>query len=279
MASVTGRIKDIKQPKGGYIKPSEFETIAFKDGTIMNPVENIHGALIGMVTDYLTRFITGTELNDAFHISLMGAILAEKLGKKDASSISINLLKNIKGLDSNSIINACKLVTFDAWLRNPLGAALAKDYNDINPDQATIENIQTLVKRSITFFEKYGPITKDGFDFGPEKPDKELFSKMKMTKKGSYGGYTAIVDSGDGDFLTNDTLWDFKVIKSKPTSKHTLQLLMYWIMGKHSGQNIFKGITKIGIFNPRLNIVYLLDMSTVSEDIIKTVEQDVICYE
>ena len=95
---------------------------------------------------------------------------------------------------------------------------------------------------------------------------------------GSYGGYTVTVETGDGDFLTDDTLWDFKVSKSKPTNKHTLQLLMYWIMGKHSGKSIFNNITKLGIFNPRLNIVYLLDIKNISEDIIKAVEDNVICY-
>ena len=49
-------------------------------------------------------------------------------------------------------------------------------------------------------------------------------------------------------------------------------------MGQHSGQDVFKGITKLGIFNPRLNTVYLLDMFKVSADTIKTVEKEVICY-
>ena len=49
-------------------------------------------------------------------------------------------------------------------------------------------------------------------------------------------GYTKIVNAGDGDFLTKDTLWDFKVSKSKIDRKQTLQILMYWIMGKHSGK-------------------------------------------
>ena len=30
MASVTQRIKEIKQPRGGYLKPSEFEKIQFE---------------------------------------------------------------------------------------------------------------------------------------------------------------------------------------------------------------------------------------------------------
>ena len=31
MSSVTGRIGEIKQPRGGYIKPSQFEEITFND--------------------------------------------------------------------------------------------------------------------------------------------------------------------------------------------------------------------------------------------------------
>ena len=50
-------------------------------------------------------------------------------------------------------------------------------------------------------------------------------------------------------------------------------------MGQHSGQEIYKKITRMGIFNPRLNIVYLLDIKDISNDIIKKVEKEVICYE
>jgi hypothetical protein len=67
------------------------------------------------------------------------------------------------------------------------------------------------------------------------------------------------------------------VSKKKPISKHALQLLMYWIMGQHSGQKIFENIQKMGIFNPRLNTVYLLNVKEVSQKIIHEVEQDVIC--
>ena len=92
-------------------------------------------------------------------------------------------------------------------------------------------------------------------------------------------GYTKIVSTGDADYLTNDTLWDIKVLKSSIQSKHTLQLLMYYIMGKHSEKSEFNDITKIGIYNPRLNEAYILKVSEIPEEIIKMVEKDVICYE
>ena len=167
MSSVTKRISEIKQPRGGYVKPSQFEIHKIDDGHILSETENIHASVVGMAVDYLTRFAMGSELLEAFKISC---------------------------------------ITFEP------------------------------------------------------------------------NGYTETVNSGDGDYLTADTLWDFKVSKSKPTNKHTLQLLMYWIMGQHSGQKIYKSIQNLGIFNPRLNEVYLLNVNTISKEIITEVERDVICY-
>ena len=53
---------------------------------------------------------------------------------------------------------------------------------------------------------------------------------------------------------------------------------MYWIMGQHSGQDIFKDIIRLGIFNPRLNIVYTLELKDISPNIIEEIEKSVICY-
>ena len=145
MSSVTGRISAIKQPRGGYIKPSEFEAIVIDDGISLNTEENVHGSIVGMVVDYLTRYLMGADIVEAFRISLQGAVMAEKMGGvKKALAIADKFLKGIKGLDDTSVINACKLVTFDVWFRNPLGAMMAKGYNETNPDKATIENVQTI---------------------------------------------------------------------------------------------------------------------------------------
>lgn len=260
MSSVTQRINKIKQPRGGYIKLSQFTIHEFNDGCILKEAENIHATIIGITTDYLTRFIMGTNKIEAFRISCMGAKIAEQIFKqKDSLKTAIKLLDEINGIDDNSINNACKLVTYDAWYRNPIGALNAKGVNEINPDNDTIENIRIMVQRSVNFLNEYGPIVKEGFTFEPN-------------------GYTNIVDSGDGDYLSIDTLWDFKVSKNKPTSKNTLQVLMYWIMGQHSGQEIFKNIDKIGIYNPRRNEAYLLNIKNISQDIILEIERNVICY-
>lgn len=92
------------------------------------------------------------------------------------------------------------------------------------------------------------------------------------------GGYTGYVATGDGDFLTDDTLWDFKVSKRKLQNKHTLQLLMYWRMGIHSIHPEYKNVKYLGVYNPRMNVVYRLDVNLISEEVISEVESKVIGY-
>lgn len=259
MDSVTSRIEKIKQPYGGYLKPSEMDMCVIDDGNELAPDEyvSVKANIIGLVVDYLTRFMLGEPKEEAFRISLEGAKIKQKFvseGEKEANEY----LSEIKGLDEISIENACRLATFDVWRRSPFNARMSD--NDIFVDYETTENIQIMVQRSLDFFKEYGPVIKSGFTFEPN-------------------GYTETVSSGDGDYLTKDTLWDFKVSKKKPTSVQTLQLLMYWIMGKHSGNPIYDSITNIGIFNPRLNTVYTYDMSKMEKYIIEMIEDEVIGYD
>ena len=53
MASVTQRIKDIKQPTGGYINPKLFLVTEIDDGGLLlgNAPENIHAGLVGLAVD------------------------------------------------------------------------------------------------------------------------------------------------------------------------------------------------------------------------------------
>ncbi|MBO6094818.1 hypothetical protein J6P11_02175 [bacterium] len=114
MASVTQRIKEIKQPKGGYISPKLFQKIFLKTDDKLATIENISQSTIGSVVHYLTRFCLNKDKFNAFIISIIGAQLAEKYYNiKKAIKNASKLLEDINGLDDQSIINACKLVEYD----------------------------------------------------------------------------------------------------------------------------------------------------------------------
>ena len=272
MASVTEIARSAKQPYGGFIRPSQFTKIVLTKEEELEDTENLSPATIGMVVDYMSRYMMSGNVGKAFAISYTGAVYAKLLGYDEAVDIAENLLKRIKGLDDESISCACKLVWFDAYYRVPEWAKQHEHEERKSADLQTIANIRIMVKRSIAFWKDYGPIVTDGFSFGPGSENDNV------ARFGDYGGYTRTVSRGDGDYLSEDTLWDFKVSKKELTSKITLQLLMYWIMGLHSGRPEFKTIKMIGVFNPRLNTVYRMNVADISKDIIKIVEDDVIQY-
>ena len=250
--TVTERVKTIKQPRGGFINSKNYETIPLENGIeSLHPQESLHATVIGIAVDYMTRYMTGTSLENAFEVSLKGA---RNINEFDTA---IELLHNIQGLDDYSITCAIRLAAYDVYYRT----ASYRNYQSVNnifPSSDTIENLRVMVQRSMDFFDKYGPKIKDGITFE--------------------GGYTNIIVKGDGDFMTNDTLWDFKTSKNKPNKDHWLQLLIYWRMGMHSIHPEFSNIKYIGIYNPRLNCVYRYNLSKLSKELIEFIDKDVIGY-
>jgi hypothetical protein len=250
MISVTARINTVSQPVGGYVNPKLLKVKGFYDENQINEILPAYKAIQGMAVDYLTRFMTGCSKTEAFEISLLGAEIVNELDNAK------RLLNSINGLDKQSVYSACQLVGYDVAFRR--GAIKFRSVEKINPDESVIENISIMVKRSLEFLKKHGPVVMDGFKFE--------------------GGYTKLVSSGDGDYITRDTLWDFKVSQREPTIMHTLQLLMYYILGFHSIHNEFLSIKKIGIYNPLLNTAYELELSRISDEVFKAVSHDVLGY-
>lgn len=257
MYTVSKRAKTYKQPRGGFVNPKSFEESEIFKFEELNEEENISPSIVGTTVDYMTRFLMSGDKKEAFKISLMGA---KRLNDNEFKKAK-ELLNNIKGADNESIINACKLVGYDTALR--AGVMAYRPIEEINPDKNTVFNILIMIKRSVNFFEEYGPVVLDGFGF--------------------LGGYTKTVISGDADFLTDDTIWDFKVSKNELKSAQTLQLYMYYLMGcraiQLNAKYEFKDKVKnIGFFNPRLSKVYIKPVSSIDDEIKKEVENDVIGY-
>lgn len=61
MVSVTQRIKEINQPRGGYLPIKLFSVEQFEDHRVLHPVESVSPSLVGICVDYLTRFMKGQK--------------------------------------------------------------------------------------------------------------------------------------------------------------------------------------------------------------------------
>ena len=116
-----------------------------------------------------------------------------------------------------------------------------------------------MVNRSIAFLQQCSPITKCGFNME--------------------GGYTTLVSSGDGDYLTRDTLIDLKVKRGRICARDTLQILMYYLMGLHSIHKEFQSIKKLSLFNPRSNTEYWVNVNSIPQSVTDEVNNIVIGYD
>lgn len=251
MFSVTNRIKAITQPRGGYLSPRKLQVLEFTDRRQIAPVTSKYKAIQGMAVDYLTRFLIGMPKEEAFRISLLGAKAVFQPHK------AMLLLSQIRGTDKTSIVNACKLTGYDVAHRVSPRKFIQVD--KIQPPDSVIRNIRTYVARTVKFLNSNGPVVLTGATFP--------------------GGYTEIVTSGDCDYVTSDTLWDLKTSDSPPSSKDTLQLLMYYILGLHSIHPEFRSIHSIGIFNPILNCAYTIPLSQIPDKVFQRVSREVLGYQ
>lgn len=248
MVSVTQRIKQVKQPRGGFLPPKIFNVQDLPIVKELNPVENLHPTTIGLVVDYMSRGVLENNFVDAFKISFLGAALQNK------EEEALTLLSKITDLSDTSLTAASLLVSYDAMFRAGVESQPLEDR--IILDKDTLENLRVMIERTIDFFKKFGPVT--------------------ATETTFEGAYTDIVSAGDGDFLTKYTIWDMKVSKAKITSAHTLQILMYYLLAKKSKKPMYADVENLGFFNPRLNTVYTLPVKEVSSDILKIVSEDIL---
>lgn len=296
MVSVTQRIaqynRTVGQPRGGLVKPSSMTVASVRDehGQLDHTVENLHPSVVGTATDYLVRLarIRTSEadilyaVRNVFHVSLRGAARIDAVhaapGVTEAAAKALGSLafdEDAQGsavvvIDENTVRVACQLAGYDVGARNdPSLWNPGHGAEGPIPSETTVAHITIMLARTQTFFEAYGPVTKDGF----------IFTAPELVLQGDRGGYTNLVDSGDGDFLTADTLWDMKISANKPTKDHTLQLLMYFLMGKASGLPEFEQLTHVGLINPRLGAVHRLAVADVPADVIDVIRRDVIGYE
>lgn len=255
MPSVTQIVGTAHQPRKGYLPLSRFDMVQYEDGRTVSGNYSIHPSLVGLAVDYGTRLMQGTTPREVFSVALAGASLVGETNQ--AEKLILDLSENYSvetGIFSQGVVDICKLSGFDSAFRAGLKAY--KPVSEIEPDDQTVADIQTLIERTLEFFTENGPVVSSGFTFS--------------------GGYSDSIESGDADYLTPDTIWDLKVRKAQPNKNSTLQVLLYYLLSLHSEQEEFKGVTKVGIYNPYLQCAWIVDVLSLEESMLKEVEENVL---
>lgn len=253
MSGVIRQSINVRQPLGGYLRIRDMDVTEINDITTLHNRQDQGASLkiIALAVDHLTHILLGFDKQDTFLVSMMGSKMVNEQDQ------ALELLEKIDGLEDESIINTCKLVGYRALYRG--GKYRFVPIEEIEPSEETIEDIRTMVTRSLKFFEESGPILKNHITFE--------------------GAYTSRIRTGEVDFLTEDAIWDFKILKHPVRKEDTLQLLLYYLLGLQSHEKEkFEKLTKIGIYNPRLNVAYTIDVDKIDETLKKEIYERIIGY-
>ena len=232
---------------------------SFNDEEYLNSSECVNPWIVGLAVDYLSRMMITGNKTEAFRISLLFKTLPWFVQHPEDWTCyhADKLLEKITGLDNFSIIRACNLVCFDEIYRSQNMKDFKSSYKhcaELSPKEyeTTCENIRVMVKRCVRFFEWCNPVPVTGFVVG--------------------NGYL----HGDGDILTETEIWDIKTSRQQLSLADKIQVLLYWYIGLNTKGLDFSKISTLGIYNPRMNYSWKLEISQIPEDLIDDLHS--ICF-
>lgn len=242
-----------------------------KIGTISDKDQCISNSLMGTLIDYLTRIVIfhRTDAFDFLGLEPTNSVTSNPQDRELLNSL-IEKCKNdmqdsaINTLTKNQIELIEELCIFEQCFRSGRSFSM-NAFNSL--DDITITKIKQMLYRSKSFFDQYGqPAIIDYHCFISERepvdfPEDYLNKKIKDLR-------AQII--GDGDYLLNDAIVDFKVsINTKESSAWKKQLWVYYLGLIPEELNDY-GVKKENIqwlvnFNPRTNVVFKFNISAISE--------------
>ncbi|MDO4220188.1 MAG: hypothetical protein Q4D22_03095 [Candidatus Saccharibacteria bacterium] len=261
------------QSRGGFIHPkdmaeSSFDEDKFSLYTYAQLVETsyigIPPSSLGTLFDYLLRtemyISSGVETMDAimnsFFTSVKGATRVNEFDKVRDLMINLYDCYNRKKENYRKIVSlAVQLVRYDTAFRSGYFDPNEKPYK-VAEEEASI--IDYMLKATQIYLMTHEKITRLGVSFN------------------AIGAKNCA--PSDADLLGEDALIDIKLIRKEPTSQHTLQLLLYYIMGLHEYHDEFVGVKYLKVLNPRKGKIYSYDIAKIDIDTLKHVEKNIMGY-
>lgn len=275
MSSVSELVETIEQPAFGILPVRLFEKKELKqDSYVVSNNSSIPAVHLGLIVDYCIKYILGVKLSDILHVEYAGYAEHIRVSAiKFFDSVSEQSLTQIYIEDERKRICLSDFIsrvenaeTFDEFVTNMLYVIQYGDF---------IRNIGYAYNRVGEVFDT--KLSKDELRdilifFMRTRGWIDTFEKATPMYKFKPFGYNNTVTSGEGDFCTKNTLWDLKVSNGEPTTKDTLQLLIYYIMAKHSGNRLYKYVDSVGVYNPKLDATWICNMEEVDSSIIRNVQ-------
>lgn len=251
----------IEQPYGGYFR--KHQTYNFENTEYMDPAdETIHGTVMGNLVDILTRYLTFKDLS--WEECLTDVFIGKEIFEKEFKRRK----KGIAKLNE----------TFDKF--NSLERTLSRELIDV----MTLFTFLSDLYRSGQFESIYPKFME--FEHLPEKDyqhvvimferSHHLINLLKNHCSQMYTDFKVAYDEsyciwGNGDFITNDMIVDFKCYKHNPYNKKNItQQVIYYLLGKNGISNVdidFNKIKYLSLFDIRRNRLEFINVKDYQKEL------------
>lgn len=261
MLTVTRLAKTTKVWDNNHsLKPKLFAKTNLNSDTagILSTKDEVYApSIMGTLVDLATRcFVLKAQNYDK--IAKRGAAVVDYLlGNNIGSNIlfcgqnivAFNSQRDITNIDDADFMPIAEMAWLETQYRYPRRDETPEDLPEI--DHLTAEHIKIMLLRAKNFFNHYGKPTVADYDV--------------KNKDGSVWG--------DGDFLSNSYLVDFKTYASNVLlAKNNRQLMMYYVLGvQEKKYPEFASIDKLVYYNPRTDEVYEVRVDDIPDDVKKSV--------
>lgn len=238
--------------------------------------ELLDNTLIGTAFDYLTRIVVCHNIN-AFDFLLpwyKRKHLSDIDGLEKLEYLNRKIKKKLRNVNINRLTVAklrliVEMSSFEQYLRSDKW--FRKEPNLFLVDNSTLQHFKIMLFRSKNFFDNYGyPYLMDFHcQIGDVKVINDLINNPRKILDEDINHLSAVI-FGDGDYLLNDAIVDFKVYKdNKTVANWQKQLLLYYfglIDDELKGSSIKKAqIHYLINFNPRYDKVYKYSLDVISD--------------
>lgn len=300
-SSLSKRVKQVMQPKGGYLPISKFQVVNLKDDfkvtNYKNKDQEIFSKLINEVVNSISMYLYTNDFAASFRLAIRGIFsyindykeysikyfrddelteLMLDFKSKITTAFNFNLddedesnnyeiIRNIFTVCQFEVIARFGYEPYKLWKKSR-GKKIEVDFKSgtVIPDYIC-RNVIIFIKRTLEFYKNLNKI-----DFGELLYNSELIS------------------SGSCDFISKETLWKLQISQfdfknNRNIDEVTLKLIISYLMIKnntHYNSKNYSWVSNVGIFNPYINsfcIVYDV-VEKIDPIYIKEIEEEVIGF-
>lgn len=297
--SLSKRVKQITQPKGGYLPTSNFQIINFKDEyTVTKYIDHdkdVFLKFINLIVSSISQYLYTNDLTNSFKLAIRGFFEYINNYKKFS----------VRYFNDDNLVDL--FIDFESKLKSVEEFDLDGNYKT---NSKIIKNLFVVLQFAELYQSNYEPykLWKKNYDkaelvfnLGTEIPDyicKNIIIFIKRTiafynnlYKVEFGEIlynSELISSGSCDFISHETIWKLQIssmpFQYNPNIDETiLKLIICYLMitnDNHYNHDNYLFIDNIGIFNPYNNSCFKADniIELIKPRYIKEIKDEIIGF-